>query len=138
MSAKPLIASAFLMVAIYAAAIAQNNAQVERGKDLVESVGVCQDCHTPRTEAGELDKSRWLKGADIRYSPLTAIPKWHKTAPDLSASSRLFKTWGPDGLVNFLVTGKNPKGGTAGPPMPLYKMSREDALAVIEYLKTVE
>jgi len=138
MSAKPLIVSAFLMLATYAAAIAQNSAQIERGKYLVESVAVCQDCHTPRTETGELDASRWMKGADVRYSPLAPIPKWHKTAPDLSASSRLFKTWGPEGLVNFLVTGKNPKGGTAGPPMPLYKMSREDALAVIEYLKTVQ
>ena len=137
MTSKPLLAGAALLAGVYAVALAQSNAQVERGKYLVESLAVCQDCHTPRLENGEFDMAKWLNGAEVRYAPFKEIPKWHKTAPDLSASGRLFKVWGPEGLANFLQTGKNPKGGPAGPPMPLYKMSREDALAVVEYLKTV-
>ena len=117
---------------------AQNNsAVIERGKYLVESVGVCQDCHTPKLETGELDKSKWMKGATLDIAPLKPIPKWHKTAPDLTPSGTLFKKWGPEGIVKFMETGKNPKGGTADPPMPAYRLSHEDAAAVVEYLKTL-
>ena len=34
-----------------------DSAKVERGRYLVEDVAKCQDCHTPRSETGELDKS---------------------------------------------------------------------------------
>ena len=115
----------------------QNATAVERGKYLAESVGVCQDCHTPRLETGELDRSKWMKGATLDITPLKAIPKWHKNAPDLTPSGTLFKKWGPDAIVKFMETGKNPKGGIADPPMPAYRLSHDDAVAVVEYFKTL-
>ncbi len=112
---------------------AQDNASVvARGKYLAESVGMCQDCHTPKLETGELDRSRWMKGATLGFAPMTPVPKWHKTAPDLTPSGNLFKRWGAAGIVHFLETGKNPKGGVADPPMPGYRLSHEDAVAVVE------
>lgn len=111
---------------------------VARGKYLAESVGVCQDCHTPKTEAGDLDQSKWMKGATLDVAPIGTIPKWHKTAPDLTPTGNLFKRWGADGIVKFMETGKNPKGGGADPPMPAYKLNHEDAVAVVEYLKTLK
>ncbi len=108
-----------------------------RGKYLVESVGMCQTCHTPKLESGELDKSKWMKSAVLDIQPLKTIPKWHKTAPDLTPSGQLFKKWGPDGIVKFLETGKNPRGNEADPPMPAYRLSHEDAVAIVEYLKTL-
>lgn len=110
---------------------------LERGKYLVESVGVCQDCHTPKLETGEPDKTKWMKGATLGVAPLAPIPKWHKNAPDLTPSGTLFKRWGPEGLVKFMETGKNPKGGAADPPMPAYRLNHDDAVAVVEYLKTL-
>ena len=119
-------------------AIAQDQAAlVARGKYLAENVIVCQDCHTPRLETGELDTTKWLKGATLQIGPLQTIARWHKASPDLTTSGHLFETWGPDGILNFLMTGKNPRGGTAGPPMPSYKMSHDDAMAIVEYLKTL-
>jgi Cytochrome c len=119
-------------------AIAQDQAaMVARGKYLAEDVGVCQDCHTPRLETGELDTTKSLKGATLGFGPLQPMEHWHENSPDLTPTGRLFKRWGPEGIVNFLMTGKNPRGGTAGPPMPTYKMSHDDAMALVEYLKTL-
>lgn len=132
-----VLTAAVALVIVVAPAPAQNEAPAERGKYLVESVGACQTCHTAKLESGELDKSKWLKGAELDIQPLTTIPKWHKKAPDLTASSDLFKRWGPEGLVKFLETAKNPRGNPADPPMPAYHMTHADAVAVVEYLKTL-
>ena len=79
-----------------------------------------------------------MKGATLDVMPLKTIPKWHKTAPDLTPSGTLWKRWGgPAALVTFLETGKGPKGNAADPPMPAYHLSHEDAVAVVEYLKTL-
>ncbi len=126
-----------LMFCLFAGPAAPQNSTAERGKYLVENVGVCQTCHTPKLENGEFDKTKWLKGATLNIQPLGTIPKWHKTAPDLTSASDLFKRWGPDGLIKFLETGKNPRGNPADPPMPEYHMSHADAVAVVEYLKTL-
>ncbi|HYM09502.1 MAG TPA: c-type cytochrome [Bryobacterales bacterium] len=119
------------------AAAQDHDAMVARGKYLVESVSMCQDCHTPKTESGEMDKSKWLKGGALNISAIQPVAKWHKTAPDLTSSGRLFKRWGVEGLVKFLETGNGPTGHPADPPMPAYRLSHEDAVAVVEYLKTL-
>jgi mono/diheme cytochrome c family protein len=37
--------------------------ELERGRYLVEALGHCGECHTPRNALGGLDRSRWLGGA---------------------------------------------------------------------------
>src|SRR5581483_11188099 len=76
--------------------------KVERGKYLVEEVAKCQDCHTPRATDGTLDKDKWLKGATLDFAPMHEVPGWHKTSPDLTASSRLFERWQAKGITEFL------------------------------------
>ena len=121
-----------------APALPAQESEVARGKYLAESVGVCQDCHTPRLENGEFDKTKWMKGSVLNLTPLKPVPNWHKTAPDLTPSGTLWKKWGPEALVKFLETGKTPKDTFAGPPMPPYRMSRADAAAIVEYLRTLK
>lgn len=36
--------------------------QIERGRYLVEALGHCAECHTPRDRFGGLDRSRWMAG----------------------------------------------------------------------------
>jgi mono/diheme cytochrome c family protein len=112
--------------------------QVERGRYLLEEVAKCQDCHTPRGERGEPDKTKWLKGAVLDFQPIQPMPKWHKTAPDLTPAGSLWQRWGEQGLVKFLSTGTGPSGNPADPPMPAYKMKAEDAEALVAYLKTLK
>jgi mono/diheme cytochrome c family protein len=115
---------------------AQDNLQ--RGKYLVEEVAKCQMCHTARDESGEYVKDKWLKGAPLDFTPTKEVKGWHKAAPDLTSTSRLFTRWKEEGLVNFLVTGKGPSGNKAGPPMPTYNLTKEDARAVVDYLKSLK
>lgn len=121
--------------------LAQQNprpeARIERGRYLAEEVGKCQECHTPRLENGELDKERWMKGAVLDFAPLKPVEGWHKTSPDLTATSRLWQRWGDEGMRKFLTTGLNPRGGKADPPMPAYRLSAEDAEAIAAYLKSL-
>jgi hypothetical protein len=110
---------------------------IERGKYLVENVSVCGDCHTAKVD-GKPDPSKPLKGSTLGFQPIGEIRGWHKTAPDIASASPLFQRWGDDGFKKFMETGKNPRGGSADPPMPQYRFTAEDADAIVQYLKTVK
>jgi mono/diheme cytochrome c family protein len=127
----------FAVIAATAYCAAAADQKVERGRYLVEEVGKCQVCHTPNNEKGELDKTKWMKGAVLNFAPITPVEGWHKTSPDLTSQSRLFERWKEEGLVKFMATGLNPKGGKADAPMPTYKLTQEDAEAVVAYLKSL-
>ncbi len=119
---------------------AQSNAsKVEFGRYLAEEVGKCADCHTPKNEKGELDRTKWMKGRVMEIQPIETMKDWHKTSPDITPGGRLWTRWGGEAaMVKYLTTGLTPKGTLAGPPMPAYKMKREDAEAIVEYLKTLK
>jgi len=109
-----------------------------RGKYLVEEVARCQECHTPKLPDGQFNREKWLKGAVLNVQPIDPIKGWHKTSPDLTASGRLWQgRWGQAALVKLLSTGSGTGGNPADPPMPAYKMTLDDAEAVVEYLKTL-
>lgn len=110
-----------------------------RGKYLVEEVARCQECHTPRLPDGQFNREKWLKGATLNTQPIELIKGWHKSSPDLTASGRLWQgRWGQAALVKLLSTGLGPGGNPADPPMPTYKMTQDDAEAVVEYLKSLK
>ena len=114
------------------------DAKIERGKYLVEEVARCQECHTPRNDAGEFDRAQWMKGATlVGVPPAPAPPGWHQKSPDLTSTSALWTRWGQDGFSKFLQTATNPRGGKAGPPMPAYMLKAEDADAIAAYLKSL-
>lgn len=116
-------------------AAAQNLA---RGKYLTEEIGKCQECHTPRLDDNSLDKSKWLKGGPMNIAPIKPVEGWHKSAPDLTSSSRLWERWGDAGMTKFLTTGLNPRGNKADAPMPEYHLTPEDAAAIVAYLKSLK
>jgi mono/diheme cytochrome c family protein len=117
--------------------VAAQDSKVQRGKYLVEEVALCQECHTPRTDDNDFDRGKWMKGATLVAAPSTPIQGWHQKSPDISSTSPLWQRWGDDGVVKFLETAKNPRGGKAGPPMPAYTLSHDDAEAIAMYLKSL-
>ncbi|MBS1828252.1 MAG: c-type cytochrome [Acidobacteria bacterium] len=112
--------------------------EVAYGKYLLEEVAKCQECHTPKTATGELDKGKWLKGATLDFQPVTPIERWHKTSPDITPTGRLWQRWGEKAVLEYLQTGLTPKGKPADPPMPAYKLKKVDAEAMLEYLKSLK
>ncbi len=132
---KIVLATAIMLVATTWGADPKT---IAYGKYLVEEVGKCQECHTPKLENGEFDKEKWLKGAVLDFQPMHPVKDWHKTSPDLTATSRLWSKWGEASMLKFLTTGLTPKGTPAAPPMPAYKLNAKDAEAVLEYLKSLK
>jgi mono/diheme cytochrome c family protein len=108
-------------------------AQVARGKYLVEQVAMCIDCHSPRDQKGEFIREKWLQGSALDFKNTVPMPKWAEVAPPIAG----LPGWTAENGVTFLVTGKDPKGEMPDPPMPQYRMSKEDATAVVAYLKSL-
>jgi|ERR1035438_1885678 mono/diheme cytochrome c family protein len=102
---------------------------VERGRYIVESVAMCERCHSPRNEAGEPDHTRRLTGAPI----LQPVAGWATYAPRLAGT--------PPGtdqeFVRLLITGISRTGSPPRQPMPGFRMTRPDAEAVLAYLKSL-
>jgi len=107
---------------------------IERGRYLVESVAVCQDCHTPRDKNGDYDRSRWLAGGPHNFRPVKPLRDWADIAPPLAG----LPGWLNDAdVVHLLMTGRRPDGRRPRPPMKEFKMSEPDAKAVVAYLRSL-
>lgn len=109
-------------------------AQVARGEYLVLHVAMCVQCHTPRDSRGELDRRRLLQGAPMPVRSPWPAEEWAFQAPSLRG---LPGGWSEEQLVDFLQTGKDTRGRVPKPPMPPFRMTREDASAVAAYLKSL-
>ncbi|MEM1205125.1 MAG: hypothetical protein AAGN66_17980 [Acidobacteriota bacterium] len=108
--------------------------QVERGRYLVENVGMCGQCHSPRNAAGDLLKSQWLHGAPV---PVTAPrgyrERWAYKAPRIAGLPQHTD----EEFVTLLTTGINRDGRKTLAPMPSYRMKEGDALAIAAYLRSL-
>jgi hypothetical protein len=107
---------------------------VARGNYLVNRTGLCIDCHSPRNEKGEHIPSQHLMGAPIPFAPTVPMP-WMPAAPRLAGLPAGFND---AQMMHFLMTGERPDGrGQPLPPMPPYRFDREDASAIVAYLRSL-
>lgn len=143
-----LFAGACILVAITIGMASRSNARasapsiaqsadkdkLERGRYLVQQVGLCGDCHTPHNEKGEPLTDQLLQGASTRFKPMTPVADWAEYTPPLAG----FPGFTDEQALTFLTTGKDASGQLAAPPMPQYRFSREDAAAVLAYLRSLK
>jgi mono/diheme cytochrome c family protein len=108
---------------------------VAHGQYIVERVGMCADCHTPRDSQGKPLPGQSLHGAPIRFTPQDPIPGWTPASPKIAG---LPAGYTEAQLAMFLETGRTRTGGLASPPMPPYRMDEHDAQSVAAYLKTLK
>lgn len=118
------------------AAAEQTPAQdkIQRGRHLVENVGLCADCHAARLPSGEFDRSRWLQGSTLPFKPLVEMP-WNPVAPPIAGLPTLPND---EDAIKFFMTGARPSGAPVMPPMPAYRLTREEAEAMVAYLRSVK
>lgn len=107
--------------------------KIARGKYLVEDIGVCADCHTPRNEKGEFIKEQWLRGAVLDFKPTVPVPVW----ADKSANIAGLPGWEKDAAIKFFMTGVGNNELPPRPPMPQYHYKQQDAEAIVAYLKSL-
>lgn len=110
------------------------DATIERGRYLVVNAVVCGGCHTFRDAEGELVKSPILHGAPV---PVSKPEAW----------SEPFAFWAPriaglpqhtdEEFVRLMTTGVNRDGRHLMLPMPQFRMTEEDALAIAAYLRSL-
>jgi mono/diheme cytochrome c family protein len=112
---------------------ASPTSDVARGKYLVEGVAMCGECHTPRDENGNLDRSRWLQGAPIVWLSPKHDPNWPLSAPRIGGTPPANDA----DMVKLLTTGIWTTGDRLRLPMPRFRMDRSDAEAVVAYLKSL-
>lgn len=104
---------------------------IERGRYLVEGLGHCAECHTPRNALGALDTSRWLEGAPNPSGP-GRIPAIDPTS----------LTWSEKDIAYYLETGFTPEFDSAGGHMArvvgnFARLPASDRAAVAAYLKAL-
>jgi mono/diheme cytochrome c family protein len=112
---------------------ASQDALIARGQYLVDQVGMCSECHTPRDASGNLEKSHYLQGAPIWIMPVHPTTNWAMRAPALAGFEGFSDAQGE----TILEKGVGPNGLPIQPPMHIYHMNHADAQAVIAYLRSL-
>ncbi len=104
---------------------------VERGRYLVEHVAMCGECHTPRQEDGTLDRELWLGGAPVPVQPPPFVAAWAITAPRIAGLA----TYTDEQAIRLFTAGVARNGQPLRAPMPQFRFTRDDAEAVLAYLR---
>lgn len=102
-----------------------------RGRYIVEALGHCGECHTPRNVLGGMDRSRWLGGAPN--------PSGEGRIPNITPDKL---KWAAADIVQYLTTGFTPEFDVVGGRMAhvvenMGRLPESDRLAVAEYLLAV-
>ena len=111
------------------------SAAVNRGEYLVNALGHCGECHTPRNFLGGAKRGRYLAGAAKGQGPEG------KGVPNLTPTN--LKKWGDNDLRDFLQTGIGPDGDVVGDTMgeviknTTSQLTAQDLAAVIGYLRSL-
>lgn len=102
-----------------------------RGREIVEALAHCGECHTPRNALGGMDSGRWLAGAPN--------PSGEGTIPNITPAKL---TWSTGEIVTYLTSGFTPEYDSVGGHMAhvvenMAKLPESDRQAVAAYLKMV-
>jgi len=112
---------------------AANSGAIARGKYLVEDVAYCTNCHTPRNSKGQLERSKWLEGGPLFWQPAHPMQNYPQLVPRIAGTIPATD----DEMVTLLTTGVWKDGTRLREPMPQFRLTQDDAKAVIAYLKTL-
>jgi mono/diheme cytochrome c family protein len=108
------------------------SAEWNRGAYLVNGLGHCGGCHTPKNALGADKAKQLLRGGDLET--------W--VAPDLTANPRTgLGDWNIEDITEYLRTGRNAHAAAGGPMADVITystslMNDDDRRAIATYLKS--
>lgn len=114
--------------------VADRSSAWNRGAYMVEALGHCGDCHTPRTPLQSLDNRRKFGGGFAEG--------WRAYNLSSHATSGI-GAWSVDEFEQYLKTGRSRNRGSAFGPMAeavhlsFAKMTDSDVSAIVEYVRSV-
>lgn len=109
------------------------SAEWNRGRYLVDALGHCGECHTPRNPLGAMEPVRYLAG--------NAQGADGDGVPGLTPRARKFAKWSVGDVETFLESGMAPDGDFVGSTMAevvnntTSKLTKADRRAMAVYLK---
>ena len=103
----------------------------EKGRYLVEALGHCAECHSPRNIFGSLKVDEWMQGGE-NPSGVGKVPNLLKTV----------QKWSAEEMEEYLSTGFTPDFDVVGGHMAeviesTRLLSHDDRLAIFNYLKAL-
>lgn len=109
--------------------VPDDDAQLERGRYLVEALGHCGECHTPRNAVGAPLNDQWLAGA--------ANPSGEGRIPGIDKLD-----WSARDIAYYLETGFTPDFDSAGGHMAAVientsQLPEQDRAAIAAYLSAL-
>ena len=108
--------------------------QLALGQYLVEGLGHCGECHTPRNMLGGAKTDQWLAGAKNPDGP--------GRIPNITPHANGLESWSAADIAEYLSSGFTPEFDVAGGQMTdvvqnTGKLTPEDRAAMAAYLKAV-
>ena len=108
--------------------------RLQRGRYLVEAVGHCGECHTPRTRFGGLKRQSWLAGGPN--------PDGEGSVPNITPHRDGLADWSERDISRYLKSGFTPEYDTVGGSMAdvqenLARLPDSDRDAIAAYLLAV-
>ena len=110
------------------------NAEIARGRALVEGAGHCGECHTPRDRLGGMMSERWLAGAPSLEG--------EGSTPNITPAGKNIAAWSASDIAYYLESGFTPDFDTVGGSMVavqenMAKLTAADRAAIAAYLKAI-
>ena len=111
-----------------------------RGAYLVEGLGHCSMCHTPRNFVGANDASLAMTGGTYMTRVEGKLSAW--SAPNLTSADVGLAMWTVDDITDYLKLGVSHRAGVFGPMNEVVvnstrHLSKEDVGAMAVYLKSL-
>lgn len=103
-----------------------------RGEYLANNVAMCVQCHSPRDAHGNILASEKFTGAPIPVRGPEWAGQWAYRAPAIAG----LHGFTDDQIVMLLTEGHLGDRPAPARPMPPFRMNRQDAEAIVAYLRT--
>ena len=118
----------------------EQSAEWNRGAYLVEGLGHCSMCHTPRNFLGANDNDLAMTGGTYMARIEGKLSAW--SAPNLTSADSGLAMWSVDDIADYLKLGVSHRAGVFGPMNEVVvnstrHLSREDVRAMAVYLKSL-
>jgi len=117
----------------------ERSAEWNRGAYLVEALGHCAACHSPRNALGAVKAGREMSGGVfVDRVPSGDYRPW--SAPDLTPAATGLGSWSAQDIVDYLKVGKNAHAAAYGPMNEVVmnstrRLSDADLEAIAAYFK---
>lgn len=117
----------------------KKNGSWNRGAYLVQALGHCGDCHTPRGIAGQMKAESEKRPR--HYLVGATLENWH-ASPLTGDTTTGLGRWSKDDIVEYLKTGRTARVAASGIMVGVVGKSTQyltdqDLMAIAEYLKSV-